>query len=94
MTTRLPRIRRANAGDQRWNRLRQRVRGICPDGAADVQLELVEGNKFPFGDAEFDIAFCKETLANVSDKPAFYALAGDHPRQTGAEFLASLGVES
>ena len=28
----------------------------------------------------------------VDDKPDFYALAGEHPRQTGAEFLASIGM--
>lgn len=28
----------------------------------------------------------------VDDKPEFYSLAGDHPRQTGKEFLASIGM--
>ena len=28
----------------------------------------------------------------IDDKPDFYALAGDHPRQTGKEFLASIGM--
>ncbi|MEM7221269.1 MAG: GFA family protein [Pseudomonadota bacterium] len=28
----------------------------------------------------------------VDEKPASYCFAGDHPRQTGAEFLASMGV--
>jgi len=29
----------------------------------------------------------------VDEKPAGYNFAGDHPRQTGPEFLASMGVE-
>jgi len=29
----------------------------------------------------------------VDEKPASYSFAGDHPRQTGAEFMASLGIE-
>jgi hypothetical protein len=28
----------------------------------------------------------------IDDKPAAYDLAGEHPRMTGAEFLASLGL--
>jgi len=28
----------------------------------------------------------------IDDKPASYDLAGDHPRVTGAEFLASIGM--
>ena len=30
----------------------------------------------------------------VDEKPLGYNFAGDHPRQTGAEFLASMGVEA
>lgn len=30
----------------------------------------------------------------VDEKPASYALAGDHPRLTGAEFLASLSASA
>ena len=30
----------------------------------------------------------------VDEKPAGYNFAGDHPRQTGAEFMASMGVEA
>ena len=28
----------------------------------------------------------------VDEKPPGYDFAGDHPRQTGAEFMASLGM--
>ncbi len=28
----------------------------------------------------------------IDEKPASYDLAGDHPRQTGEEFLASMGM--
>jgi hypothetical protein len=30
----------------------------------------------------------------VDEKPVFYALAGDHPRLTAAEFMASVGMSS
>ena len=29
----------------------------------------------------------------IDETPGGYAFAGDHPRQTGAEFMASLGIE-
>jgi len=28
----------------------------------------------------------------IDDKPGFYAFEGEHPRQTGAEFLESVGM--
>lgn len=69
-------------------------RGFCSECGSNLFYRLKEGGNYimtigAFAD-ESPFSIAGEIF--VDEKPPGYNFAGDHPRQTGEEFLASLGM--
>ncbi len=67
-------------------------RGFCGECGTNLFYRLIEADKYIMSLGSFDDAAPFELAGEifVDEKPAGYAFAGDHPRMTGAEFMASL----
>ena len=67
-------------------------RGFCRRCGSHLFYRLKDGDQYVVWTGAFDdpSAFRLAGEIFVDEKPAGYDFAGDHPRQTGAEFLASL----
>lgn len=68
-------------------------RGFCQECGANLFYRLKQADKYVLWVGAFDdqAPFRLTGEIYVDDKPPGYAFAGDHPRLTGAEFLASIG---
>ena len=69
-------------------------RGFCDACGTNLFYRIKEGGMTMAWAGTLDDASALELAGEiyVDEKPAFYDLAGDHPRQTGEEFLASIGM--
>ena len=67
-------------------------RGFCRRCGTNLFYRLKEGDRYIMLVGAFDdqAAFAMASEIFIDEKPAFYALAGDHSRLTGEEFMASL----
>jgi hypothetical protein len=68
-------------------------RGFCKHCGTNLFYRLKETDSYHMWSGPFEDQ-TRFTLASeiyIDEKPPTYALAGDHPRLTGAEFLASIG---
>jgi len=67
-------------------------RGFCARCGTNLFYRLKEHDHYVLWMGSFDdqAAFRLAGEIFIEDKPAAYEFAGDHPRQTGEEFLASL----
>lgn len=70
-------------------------RGFCKKCGTNLFYHLKEPNNYIMWLGSFNdqTPFSLAGEIYIDSKPDSYALAGDHPRQTEAEFLASLGVQ-
>ena len=70
-------------------------RGFCGNCGTSLFYFLKEPPMYIMASGCFDDPeqFVLAGEIYIDEKPAGYAFAGEHPRQTGAEFLASMGVE-
>lgn len=68
-------------------------RGFCTRCGSHLFYRLKESDQYTieFGTFDDQRPFQLESEIYVDEKPAAYDLAGEHPRMTGAEFLASIG---
>ena len=71
-------------------------RGFCQQCGSNLFYRLKEGEGYIMCMGAFDDPAQFELVGEiyVDEKPPGYNFAGDHPRQTGAEFMASLGIGS
>ena len=69
-------------------------RGFCSKCGSNLFYRLKEPDHYILcmGAFEDESAFELVGEIYVDEKPPGYNFAGEHPRQTGAEFMASLGV--
>lgn len=69
-------------------------RGFCKSCGTNLFYRMPEQGMTILWLGTFDDVASFELAGEiyVDEKPGFYALAGDHPRQTGQEFLASIGA--
>lgn len=69
-------------------------RGFCSDCGSSLFYHMKEPSVYMMNLGAFDDPdqFTVTGEIYIDEKPAGYDFAGDHPRQTGAEFLASLGI--
>ena len=68
-------------------------RGFCKHCGTNLFYRLTEPNHYFMWSGPFEDQ-TRFTLASeiyIDEKPPTYSLAGDHPRLTGAQFLASIG---
>ena len=67
-------------------------RGFCDVCGSNLFYRLKASDRYIMCMGVFDDPSAFELVGEiyVDEKPPGYAFAGDHPRQTGAEFLASL----
>ena len=67
-------------------------RGFCSQCGANLFYRLKEADHYILWMGTFDDQkpFSLEGEIYIDEKPSGYSLAGDHPRLTGEEFLASL----
>jgi len=67
-------------------------RGFCADCGSNLFYRLKEADRYIMCTGAFDDQSPFELVGEiyVDEKPPGYAFAGDHPRQTGEEFLASM----
>ena len=67
-------------------------RGFCRECGSSLFYYLKPANRHIVCTGAFDDTASFELAGEiyVDEKPSFYDFAGDHPRQTGAEFMASL----
>ena len=67
-------------------------RGFCARCGSNLFYRLKENDHYVLWMGSFDdqAAFRLAGEIFIEDKPAAYDIAGDHPRLTGEEFLASL----
>ena len=67
-------------------------RGFCSECGSNLFYRLKEADRYIMCCGVFDDQSRFELVGEiyVDEKPPGYAFAGDHPRQTGAEFMASL----
>ena len=67
-------------------------RGFCKRCGANLFYRLTEANHYVLWLGTFDdlSPFSLASEIYIDEKPNFYEFAGDHPRLTGEEFLASL----
>lgn len=67
-------------------------RGFCDVCGSNLFYRLKEGDRYMLCQGAFDDESSFQLVGEiyVDEKPPGYDFAGDHPRQTGAEFLASL----
>lgn len=71
-------------------------RGFCQECGTNLFYRLKESGEHIMSMGCFDDAeqFSLVGEIYVDEKPNGYDFAGDHPRQTGEEFLASIGAPS
>ncbi len=69
-------------------------RGFCKQCGSSLFYRMKEPEQYVIAMGTFDDAeqFKLTGEIYVDEKPGGYDFAGDHPRLTGAEFLASLGL--
>jgi hypothetical protein len=69
-------------------------RGFCRRCGSSLFYRLTETNQYIVNMGAFpdNSPFHLAGEIYVDEKPAGYHFAGDHPRLTGAEFLASIGM--
>lgn len=67
-------------------------RGFCRKCGTNLFYHLKETDHYVLGMGTFDdqTPFELEGEIYIDEKPAAYDLAGDHPRMTGDEFMASM----
>lgn len=70
-------------------------RGFCKQCGTNLFYRMPETGMTMVwaGSIDNNEAFVLTGEIYVDEKPAGYNFVGDHPRQTGPEFLASMGVE-
>jgi hypothetical protein len=80
---------------QRYDSSAWAERGFCKRCGSSLFYRLKETNSYILNMGSFDDqqVFKIASEIYVDDKPAGYDFAGDHPRLTGEEFLASLQKE-
>ena len=86
----------AIAGEVRWYPSSDWAeRGFCPGCGSSLFWRMRDGSMLIASIQAFDdpSAFALADELFVDEKPGNYALAGDHPRLTGAEFLAQMNGE-
>jgi hypothetical protein len=68
-------------------------RGFCAKCGSNLFYRMKEPERYIMCTGSFDdqSAFKLVGEIYIDEKPPGYDFAGDHPRQTGAEFLASMG---
>lgn len=69
-------------------------RGFCTECGSSLFYHMLEPSMYVMSSGCFDDPeqFALAGEIYVDEKPSGYNFAGDHPRMTGAEFLASIGV--
>ena len=69
-------------------------RGFCTECGTNLFYRLKEPPMYMMATGCFDDAeqFSLTGEIYVDEKPSGYNFAGDHPRMTGAEFMASMGM--
>lgn len=69
-------------------------RAFCKRCGTNLFYRLKEAGSTVVWSGTFDDPAGLELAGEIyiDEKPGFYALAGEHPRQTGAEFLKSVGI--
>jgi len=67
-------------------------RGFCANCGSNLFYHLKQPDRYILWLGTFDdlSPFTLTGEIYIDEKPAAYALAGDHPRMTGAEFMASM----
>jgi len=67
-------------------------RGFCSECGSNLFYWLKEADRYIMCTGAFDDQSVFELVGEIyiDEKPPGYDFAGDHPRQTGAEFMASL----
>ena len=67
-------------------------RGFCSACGSNLFYRLKEADQYVMCTGAFDDESAFELAGEIyiDEKPPGYGFAGDHPRQTGEEFLASL----
>ena len=67
-------------------------RGFCSKCGSNLFYRLKEADQYIMCTGAFDDQSGFELVGEIyiDEKPPGYGFAGDHPRQTGAEFMASL----
>ncbi|NKB99107.1 MAG: GFA family protein [Pseudomonadales bacterium] len=70
-------------------------RGFCSDCGTSLFYHMKEPGMYIMATGTFDDPeqFAMSGEIYIDEKPSGYNFAGDHPRMTGAEFMASIGVE-
>lgn len=70
-------------------------RGFCRECGSNLFYHLLEPGMYIMSMGMFDdqAQFNVAGEIYIDEKPASYNFAGDHPRMTGAEFMASQGIE-
>ncbi len=70
-------------------------RGFCSVCGTNLFYRMKQPEMYMMATGCFDDAeqFSLSGEIYVDEKPSGYDFAGDHPRMTGAEFLASMGLE-
>jgi hypothetical protein len=71
-------------------------RGFCSECGTNLFYCLKEPQMYMLATGCFDDTeqFSLAGEIYIEEKPGGYDFAGDHPRLTGAEFLASIGMDS
>lgn len=69
-------------------------RGFCLQCGTSLFYRLKSPQAYVMWSGAFDDATPFEMVGEifVDEKPGFYAFEGDHPRQTGAEFMKAMGM--
>jgi hypothetical protein len=69
-------------------------RGFCAECGSTLFYRLKEPQMYMIATGAFDDAeqFSLAGEIYIDEKPSGYSFAGDHPRMTGAEFMASMGM--
>ena len=69
-------------------------RGFCTQCGSNLFYHLKGADNYVLCMGTFDDESIFELVGEIyiDEKPPGYDFAGDHPRQTGAEFMASLGM--
>jgi len=69
-------------------------RGFCRQCGSNLFYKLKEADGYVLCMGAFEDQAPFELVGEIyiDEKPAGYDFAGDHPRQTGEEFMASLGM--
>lgn len=69
-------------------------RGFCNRCGSNLFYHLKEADHYVLCMGAFDDESVFELVGEIyiDEKPPGYDFAGDHPRQTGSEFMASIGV--